>query len=118
METKITLYITILLLLCITVAYGGDRRNIEVYDGGKKTEAGDILYEHHTLLDPGECDEHGCVVFEDEVEAWDGNNWIHQYIDINGDGGCNIIKVWKPLSDPTWGMYYKLHATELCKGTR
>lgn len=105
----------IIVLLYITVCYGGERRNIKVYDGGKKTETGTIIYEHYTLLDPGECNGVGCVLYEKEIRAFGNNNWIHQFVDINGDGVCDLIWIWKPLVDPTWGTYYSLHIIKLCE---
>jgi len=110
MKTLITM---LLLSLCITTSYAGDRRNIKVYDGGKKTESGHVIYEHHTLLDPGECDVTGCVVFEHTTK----DGLLYQGIDKNGDSVCNLIRVWKPLVDPTFGTYYTLHKYKLCRGT-
>ena len=101
--------IIVLLLLCITVAYGGDRKNIEVYDSGEKTASGAPLYKHYTLLDIDECDDTGCLIGEISMEQWDGAEWIYQYISINGNKVCDMIKIWKPLVDPTYGTYYTIH---------
>lgn len=105
--------ICILLLLCITAAYAGDRRNIKVYDSGKKTEAGYPVFEHYTLLDPGECDDDGCVIYEHTIKG----GLLYQWIDKDADDVCDLIRVWKPLVDPTFGTFYTLHKHKLCKGT-
>lgn len=106
---------SIIAMIYYTCVYAGDRRNIEVYDGGKKTESGRILYEHYTLLDVGECNETGCLIGEIPLEQWDGAVWIYQYMDTNENGSCDIIKIWKPLVDPTYGTYYTIYKTILCK---
>jgi hypothetical protein len=108
--------ITILLLLlslCITTAYAGSRRNIELYDSGQKTEGGYPLYKHYTLLDLNECDDTGCVIFEHQTR----DGLLYQWVDKTGNGVCNLIRVWKPLVDPTFGTYYTLHKYKLCRGT-
>jgi len=107
-----TLVITIILLLCITVSYGGDRKNIHVYNVGK-TAAGHPIYEHFTLLDPGECDDNGCVIYEHTTQG----GLLYQWYDKNGDGVCDKITVWKRLEDPTWGTFYTIHSTKTCKGS-
>ena len=105
----LTTILLLLLLLCITTSYAGERRNIE----GWMLEG---IYTHFTLLDPGECDANGCVMYEKEIRAFDGHNWIHQFIDTNGDDVCDERRIWKPLVDPKWGTYYKLHTTTPCVG--
>jgi hypothetical protein len=110
-----TIIICLILLLATTVM-AGERRNIKVYDSGKKTAGGHIIYEHFTLLDVGECNEDECVISEGITEQWDGGKWIHQLIDTNSDGGCDIIKVWKPMVDATYGTYYSIFTIKLCGG--
>ena len=116
-EKKVMIGILVytILILYVGLVYGGTRRQIDVYDGGKKTASGGILYEHYTLLDVGECDDTGCLIGEIPMEQWDGAEWIYQYISTNGDMVCDIIKIWKPLVDPTYGTYYTIHKVIPCK---
>lgn len=104
-----------ILILYVAIAYGGTRRNIEVYDGGKKTESGRVIYEHYTLLDPGECDDTGCLIGEIPMEQYNGAEWLYQFMDTNKDGACDVIRIWKPLVDPTYGTYYTIYKTIPCK---
>jgi hypothetical protein len=97
--------ISIVVLLCITVAYGGDRKSILVNEDGN----------HETLLDVGECNKGGCVLVESTMEQWDGVEWIYQQIDTSNNGKCNLIRVWKPLVDPTFGTFYTIHSIKTCK---
>jgi len=105
METKIkTIIISIVVvLLYITVCYGGDRRTNNVYDNG----------DWIMLLDPGECDDTGCIMFE--LPA--GGNLLYQWVDKDGDYVCDLIRVWKPIEDPTFGTFYTLHKYKLCRGS-
>ena len=114
-KVKIGILIYSILILYVGLVYGGTRRQIDVYDSGEKTESGGILYKHYTLLDPGECDDTGCLIGEIPMAQWDGVEWIYQFIDTNDDGACDIIKIWKPLVDPTYGTYYSIHKTIPCK---
>ena len=103
----------VLVLLCITAAYGGDRKTTAVYDSGKKTEAGRPIFEHRTLLDPGECDLAGCVIYEHTTQG----GLLYQWVDKDDDDVCDLIRVWKPIVDPTFGTFYTLHQYKLCRGT-
>ena len=114
-KIAIAVFILYTTLGMVFIAYGGDRKNIKVYDSGEKTELGAILYKHYTLLDVGECDDTGCLIGEIPMAQWDGVEWIYQFIDTNDDGACDIIKIWKPLVDPTYGTYYSIHKTIPCK---
>lgn len=112
MRTKAWLAILVVVLatlLFLKLGDAGNRRNIE----GWMVEG---IYTHFTLLDPGECDANGCVMDEKEIRAFDGHNWIHQFIDTDGDDVCDERRIWKPLVDPKWGTYYKLHRTTSCVG--
>ena len=95
------LTVSLAILLLFKLGDAGDRRNIEGWMNNG-------IYTHFTLLDPGECDEHGCVMYEKET------GYLHQFIDKNNDGVCDVIVVWKPLVDPTWGTYYSLYETKTC----
>jgi len=105
--------ITILLLLCITTAYAGERRNIKTYDTGRIDRYGNAIVEHYTLLDSGECNENTCVIYEHTTQG----GLLYQWHDTNDDNICDRIIVWKSLIDPTWGTYYSLHATKKCGGS-
>lgn len=103
----------VVVLLYITVCYGGDRRNIKTYDTGNKGPRGNAIVEHFTLLDPGECDNTGCVIFEHTTKG----GLLYQWIDKDDDTVCDLIRVWKPLVDPTFGTFYTLHKYKLCRGS-
>lgn len=98
--------ISIVVLLCITVAYSGDRRTIRTYEDGN----------YEMLPNIGECNMGGCVVSERYVIQWDGIKWIHQFVDTDGDGECDRIRVWKPVVDPTFGIFYTIYSNKSCEG--
>lgn len=93
-------------ILGCSTAEAGERRMLRVDENGK----------HFTVAEPGECYETGCVMYEKYVEEWTGEHWIHQFIDNNEDGVCDIILVWKPIVDPRFGVFYGVQRKEKCSG--
>ena len=91
---------SIVVLLCITVAYGGDRRTTSVYNDGSWVMVPDI----------GECDDTGCITHEHITQGGLLYQW---YTDDNGV--CTKIIVWKPLVDPTYGTFYTIYRQKTCK---
>jgi len=98
--------VVIALVLYFKLADAGERRSYRVYNDGT----------HITLLDPGECDESGCVMYEKYIEQWNGIKWVHQFVDNNHDDVCDVIIIWKPLEDPEYGIYYGTYSTGPCGG--
>ena len=97
----------VVVLLCITVAYGGDRRTVRTHENG----------DYGMLPAIGECDTGRCVITERYIVQWDGLKWIHQFVDIDGDGKCDRIRVWKPIADPSFGIFYTIYSTKSCEGS-
>jgi hypothetical protein len=104
-QVLIILAFAFILFFKVGNANAGDRKQMRVDDGGI----------HYTLLDPGECDNSGCVMYEKFIGVWDGGApFIHQFFDTDGDDVCDSILVWKPLEDPTWGTFYALMKSTTC----
>lgn len=82
------------------------RRSIVVLDTG----------EHVAIPYPGECNEFGCVLVEKEVPQWNGTPWLHQFVDTDGDDVCDVYRIWKPLEDPTYGIFYTIYKDKPCGG--
>ena len=98
------LSILLLSMVYAEFSHAGDRK-INMYD-----DQGNWL----TMLDPGECDEKGCVLYEKTIEQWDGALIIHQFMDTDDDGICNNVTVWKPIVDPTYGTFYTVYQVKEC----
>lgn len=110
---RVILTVSLAILLFMGVGYAGDRRNIETYDTGKIDNYGNSIVKHYTLLDPGECNFIGCVMYEHTTQG----GLLYQWYDHDDDNVCDRIVVWKTLVDPTWGTYYKLFSSKTCGGS-
>jgi len=93
--------VAVVLLLYITVCHAGDRKTTSVYDTGKRAESGNPIFENRTLLDPGECDLAGCVIYEHTTQG----GLLYQWVDKDDDDVCDLIRVWKPIVDPVFGTF-------------
>lgn len=100
----LVLILTLTLLIITTVSYAGDRRSNTYANDGQWI----------TIPDVGECNDAGCVLKERSVKTWDGHNIIHQWIDRDGDGACDVIMIFKPIVDPQYGLFYTLYQTKSC----
>jgi hypothetical protein len=101
---KLFIILGLSILLLSTSVLAGNRRTNTTYNDGSYVMVPDV----------GECDKGGCVISEKHTEQWDGLLWLHQSIDITGDGVCDFIRVWKPISDPTYGVFYSVYETRTC----
>lgn len=61
----------------------------------------------------GECNAQGCVIMEKITKG----GFIHQWVDIKRNGVCDVLLVWKPLDDPTYGRFYSLMRVKSCNTT-
>ena len=99
----------ILILLVLTAAYSGEdraqRKSIAILDSGG----------YLTIPYPGECNAVGCVLSETYTEQWDNTKQIHQNIDMDKDGTCDINITWKPIDDPTYGIFYTILKMGECR---
>lgn len=98
----------IILAICLTAFVGCNketRRTIGVYNNGN----------HIMMPNVGDCDKDGCVISEHYTIQWNGVKWIHQRIDTDKNGVCDILRVWKPLEDPKYGLYYTIYANKPCR---
>ena len=103
MYTNSIVYILLVSLLILASASAEERRILDL-------PRSDGTYQ--LLLEVGECDLYGCVL----KERTTAGRMIHQWFDINDDGTCDRIVVWKPIVDPTYGTFYTMYKTKLCTG--
>ena len=107
--------VLVLLVICVVLAVlvftkdasAGDRELRNIITAPKE----DGTYEQVPHL--GECNTQGCVI----MERITNGGFIHQWLDIKRNGVCDIITVWKPLDDPTYGRFYSLMRTKSCNNT-
>jgi hypothetical protein len=73
---------------------------------------------HHLMPSVGEqlWDTGLFVQTEKYIRQWDGEKIIHQWL-VDSNGNCQMIAVWKPIIDPTYGTFYGLIEKRECKGS-